>query len=130
MNAHPRLPTIALVAVVLMTSCSRSPSYLNLIGRDEAFYSRVASACEDARTNTPATIADNRKISPEGLALPAVLRDLHPDYLRITTNRVFLSFGVGRGAYNVVWEQAGGSSWKLTTYAEDLERILFTRKRL
>lgn len=130
MSAHPRILTVGLLAVVLMMSCSRSPSYLSFIGRDAAFYSRVAGACEEVRTNAPGAIADNRKISPEGLTLPTVLRDLHPDYLRITTNRVFLSFGVGRGAYGVAWEPAGGSSWKLTTYAESLERILFTEQRL
>lgn len=129
MSARRKLLTFAWLAVLWTASCSRSPSYLSFIGQDEPFYRRVAAACEEARTNTSAAVADGRKISSDRLDLPAAIRDLHPDYVRISTNRVFLSVGGGRGGYGVAWERAGGSSWQLTTYAESLERVVFRSQR-
>jgi hypothetical protein len=56
------------------------------------------------------------------------LKDLHPEYLRVSTNRVFISIGVGRGSYGIAWQPAEGFCsrvWELRTYAENLQKVLF-----
>ena len=120
---------VALLAALCLSSCSESPSYLSFTHRDQTYYQSIAEACDAVRQNTPLSAADGNKISPDSSSLPAVLRDLHPDYFRVTTNRVFMSIGVGRGSYGIAWQRAG-ASWELRTYAESLETVLFTRANL
>jgi hypothetical protein len=121
--------SLAFLAMLSLSSCSRSPSYLSFVGRDQGFYEHIADACDELRTNTPPGLADGSRMAVDRLSLPEPLRDLHPDYLRVATNRVFISIGVGRGSYGIAWQPAGVSSWELRTYAESLERVLLTRTR-
>ena len=129
MSTYWKFAHFAFLVMVFVNSCSQSPSYLGFVGRDQGFYERVADACDELRTNTPAGFADGSRITAHRLLLPEAIRDLHPDYLRVATNRIFISIGVGRGSYGIAWQPAGVSSWELRTYAESLERVLLTRAR-
>ena len=126
MNARGVIQSLAVV-LAFSVSCSRSPSYLSFIEQNSAYYARIAAACEEVRIRTPVELANGLKIFPDRISLPTALRELHPDYLRVSTNRVFVSVGVGRGSYGVAWQPVGISSWELRSYAENLERLLFTK---
>ena len=129
-----RIKTALLVfaaCAVLMTLCNRAPSYLSFTGRDKDYYADVANACEYVRNHTPPALSDGELILPNHLSLPAVLKRLHPEYLRVTTNRVYMSIGSpGRGSYGIAWAPGdfdSSTTWELRTYAENLEKVLYTR---
>ena len=122
-----RLSFIGISVLAFLGACSRSPSYLAFVGRERGFYEKIADGCSELHTTAPPALVDGSRIPPDRISLPAAIRDLHPDYLRLTTNRVFISIGVGRGSYGVAWQPGGSSSWELRTYAENLERVLLTR---
>jgi hypothetical protein len=130
MTKPVRCLAAGLVVVALLGSCTPSPSYRTFISQNEAYYKRIADACDSLRTNTAAGRADGNKISPASMSVPDALLALNPAYYRITTNRVFISIGVGRGSYGIAWErsQINASVWELRTYAESLERVHFTRE--
>ena len=115
---------ITILATLCFVSCSKSPSYLSFIQRDQAYFSKIAIACDEVRQRTPLSDADGRKLSPKSERLPTVLNDIHPDYFSVTTNRVFMMVGSGRGGYGIAWEFNDGAG-ELKTYAEGLETTLF-----
>jgi hypothetical protein len=115
---------IPILATFCLVSCSKSPSYSSFTHRDQAYFSKIAVACDEIRQRTPVSTADGRHLSPNSALLPAVLNDIHPDYFYVTTNRVFMIVGTGRGGYGIAWESTGGYG-ELRTYAEGLETVLF-----
>jgi hypothetical protein len=99
------------------------------MGQDKAYYAKIADACDKVRVETPASIADGRQLSPDAVPLPSVLAELHPNFLTISTNRIDIDIGPGRGGYGITWESVGPSShtWELSTCAESLQKVVFTR---
>jgi len=127
-----------LFGVIWLTSCGRSPSYLKFINQDPAYHAEIADGCEELRGKPIAGSGDGRKVTIDDQLLPSKLKELHADYYRVSTNRVFISIGVGRGSYGIAWQPAetdtgepvrkeGSEVWELRTYAEGLEKVLFTK---
>ena len=120
---------VAVVAIAVAAGCDGSPSYRSFIARDRNYYARIADACEELRTHAAPSGADGRKLLPADVALPGPIRSLHPEYLRVSTNRVSIAVGVGRNGYGVIWEHFDSTPawWRLTAVSENLERVLFTK---
>lgn len=118
-----------LLGVLLMFSCGGPLSYPSFINQDKSYYKTIADACEQLRAKTPFRLLHGQHISPNEAFVPAVVRDLRPSYLVLTTNRVYLMIGEGRGAYGIAWECAAAPprSCELRAYGEDAEKLLFTR---
>jgi hypothetical protein len=106
-------------------------SYLSFNNRDSDYYKKIADSCDELLRTAPATVLDGRELHANDIHLPLSLKALRPDFLSLTTNRVYISVGVGRGAYGIAWQKSHdlNSDWELRTYAEDLEKLLFTRIR-
>jgi hypothetical protein len=118
----------ALALAICLGSCSRPASYLGFINQDQSYYHKIAEACAEIESRTPTNVLDGRKISASALTLPPLLKELHPTYLRVTTNRVYVSVGVGRGSYSIAWLRgfSGQPFWELRATGEDIEKLLLT----
>lgn len=63
------------------------------------------------------------EISGKDPSLPKIIRALGPEHVTLSSNRVHISVGEGRGGFGILWEQdIGQKGWSLRTYAESLER--------
>jgi hypothetical protein len=69
-------------------------------------------------------VADGRQLPSDSLSLPVALKNIRQDYVCVTSNRVLMVVGRGRGGYGIAWECDSGSG-ELKTYAEGIETILF-----
>ena len=115
--------------------------YLRFTQRDSAYYRQFADACDSLLQQHP--IGTNDWVYRRGVksqensieifgkdpSLPRIIRALGPDYIVISSNRVFIGVGVRRhafGAFGMTWSQDEGSNgWSLRTYAESLEKTLY-----
>ena len=125
------LLALVVVTTIWFGELPGAPSYLRFMARDGRYYERIADACDELLANVPAGASDGHQIPPANLPLPPALVKLHADYFRITTNRVFLSIGVGRGSYGIAWQVTGAPGSRigeLSTSAESLEKVVFTRR--
>ena len=89
--------------------------YTRFSWRGHNYYAHVAEACDQlAAQAEPA----EREIRHDQLqSLPAVLRDLRPEYVKISTNVVLVRVGSGL----IIWapEESNRAWWNLTTYGHD-----------
>ena len=128
--------------------------YRRLHGRDAAYYSRLAHACdavlqqhphftkhaEASGKQLPTAMlwmdADNVvweqvRLSPGDASLPDQIRKLHPDEVLLAPRRVFIGFGVGRLGWSIIWEQdeMQTNTWTLQSNAEGLVKKLYAEAR-
>jgi len=124
-------------ALSLLTS-----DYLRFMGKDQRYYSDLARACDlvlqqhPLGTNaTTLPIVDSDvpyvfiRIPGHDRSLPRIIRDLDPESVIVSSNRVHISVGVGRGGFGITWEPHDGSHWGIVTYAEGLVRGVYVETR-
>jgi hypothetical protein len=70
------------------------------------------------------------RISASDTSLPKIVRDLQPQQVTITSNRVHLIVGQGRG-FGIAWEQdeMRTNVWVIHTFAESLVRVAYEETR-
>jgi hypothetical protein len=131
-----------LVGVFLAFFVFQSP-YLRFVGKDNMYYSQFAEACDQVLQQHPVGTNDwvyhegtrspqnALRISPHDPSLPKAIRNVSPDDIIVSSNRVWIGVGVGRGAFGIVWEQDEGlNTWSLRTYAESMMKVHYTTTRL
>jgi hypothetical protein len=135
---NPCFLGMLLVLAACLSSCSKRLSYRSFTGETQKYYETFSEACEQLRTNTPHEWTDGRKISPENLTLPPVIKALHPIRLNFGTNVVFVVVGTGQDAYGIAWQYAtdpvtqllpNGHSWELRAYCVGADKLLYTRTK-
>jgi hypothetical protein len=134
-----RLRQIATVGVIILGVClllrALQSDYLRFTGRSADYYREFAAACELLLQQHPIGTNDwaykhGHKLPQNAIQLPRkdptvpkIIRALGPEDIILSSNRVHIAVGVGRGGFGIVWEQdRGESGWSLRTYAEGLEK--------
>jgi hypothetical protein len=141
----PRGILIAAVVVggVILLLYSLQSSYLRFVGKDSAYYREFADACDLLLQQHPVGTNDwvyrHGLRSPENSvqirvtdpSLPRIIRALGPEEVVLSSNRVFILVGVGRGAFGITWAQdSGPNGWSLRTCAENLEKTHYETTKL
>jgi hypothetical protein len=95
---------------------------------DHEYYSKLATECDEILGQIPSTLADGRKIPPDAVK-EIMIRHLHPEYIRVTHDRVLVAIGVGRGGYNISWKRFPGAipGGELRVDSESGGRSLYMR---
>ncbi len=99
---------LCVVAVALLTSCSRSPGYWRFTNRGQNYYAQLADGLDLVLAENHDGSGHIVKLSGEATNLPPVIRELNPTYMVVSTNWVLLVIGNGRASYKIGW--APGSS--------------------
>ena len=123
---------IGLAGVVGICGClySQPPSYMKFISQEQSYYERIAGGCAALLASTPPAEADGHQMRTRGASLPAPLSELHPAYVRVSTNRVYACIDLGRGgSYGIAWQPSAGSAWELRSYSRSVEVVLFVGPR-
>jgi hypothetical protein len=126
--ASMKLKSLACLVAAALTGCLGPPSYRGFIEKDQPYFASIGNAFDELRTHAPRNAADGREPLPNEISLPPALQSLHPSYLRVSTNRVFMMVGVGPGAYSVIWRPVESTwpTWQLSVSAEGTEKVVFT----
>ena len=138
-------PILIVVGICLIVICALSlltSDYLHFMGKDRQYYSDLARACDlvlerhplgTNATSVPVVGSDVPyvfiRIPGDDPLLPQVIRDLDPEHVTVSSNRVHIVVGVGRGAFGIAWEPRDGPHWGIVTYAESLERVAYVEAR-
>jgi|SRR5688572_30701050 len=106
-------------------------SYLRFMHKSERYYSELARACDSVLAAHPLGTNEFIRISGTDPSLPERIRDLQPSRVTISSNRVHLMVGVGRGGFGISWEQdeTQPNVWTINTFAESLQRVAYAEKR-
>jgi len=135
-----RIPRTILVAAILLAAVvlllySLQSSYLRFAGKDATYYREFATACDSLSQQHPVgtndwiyrnglrSLENSIQLSGRDPSLPKMIRTLDPENVVLSSNRVFIGVGVGRGSFGIIWSQDKGSNgWTLRTCAENLEK--------
>ncbi len=130
---------IGLVALYVLPS-----PYLRFMGRDIRYYSEVASACDLVLREHPVSSNDSvelyrgmflpctKRLSGRDVKLPKVIRSLRPDYLLVSSNRVYIWIPPERmGGFGVIWEQdeMRTNYWTLQSNGDGLQKTVYEAAR-
>src|SRR5215472_14059152 len=123
-----KLKSLACLVAAALAGCVGPPSYHGFIEKDQHYFASIGSACDELRTHVPRNVADGRDILPNEVSLPPALQSLHPSYLGVSKNKVYMMVGVGAGAYSVIWSavESAWPTWQLSVSAEDTQKVVFT----
>ena len=149
-NSRMRGPRVILAAGTLLIGLLGLIIYFGLAGpasryrrfmsKDNAYYFQVARACDAILQQHPigssglqpySGLPGSFSLSAQAASLPAPIRALHPDTIILSTNRVYVGFGVGRLAWGIIWEQDEDrtNSWTLDTNADGLQKRVYAEYR-
>ena len=129
-----------LSAVIYFGPAGPASPYRRFMGKDSAYYAQVARACDAVLQEHPigssglqpyAGLPDSFSLSAPSASLPPPIRALHPDSIILSTNRVYVGFGVGRLAWGIIWEQDEDrtNSWTLDTNADGVQKRVYAESR-
>jgi len=123
-----KLKSLACLVAAALAGCVGPPSYQGFIEKDQQYFASIGSACDELRTHVSRDVADGRSIPSNEIPLPPALQSLHPSYLLVSTNTVFMTVGVDRGSYSVIWKAVESTwpAWQLSVFAEGTEKVVFT----
>jgi len=115
---------------VYMFQFWKSP-YLRFMGKSPQYYSEFARACDSMLAQHPNAANQFIEIPSADPSVPKIIRNLRPNRITISSNRVHLIVGVGRLGYGISWEPQDGqtNSWAINTFAESLHRVAYFEAR-
>ena len=123
---------IASGIVFLFVMRSPAGKYWRFLARGEVYHAEVAAACDKLLSQDDETLPYQIRGSKLQL-LPAVLRDLNPERVVVTTNYVMLRSDPGLMSYQIIWAPDDGdmSLWRLEVRFSDEpgSRVVFSRRR-
>ena len=108
---------------LLMLMLPFRSSYLRFMNKSHEYYSELARACESVLLAHPLGTNEFIRIQARDSSVPRIIQNLHPERVTVSPNRVHILVGVGRGGFGIAWEPQDARHWRITTYAESLERV-------
>jgi hypothetical protein len=130
---------IAFLIVPLLSS-----HYLRFMGKDTAYYTEVAHACDLIMQQHPVSSNDTitlyshmvlpytMKLSGRDTSLPKIIRALHPDMILVSTNRVWIEIPPERmGGFVITWERDDMRTnyWALQSNGDGLVKTVYEESR-
>jgi len=118
--------------------------YLRFMGKDAAYYTEVAHACDSIMVQHPPSSTDSvtlyahmvlpytLKLSGSDPSLPKIIRALHADHILVSTNRVFIDIPPERmGGFGVIWErdEMRTNYWTLQSNGDGLVKTVYEESR-
>jgi hypothetical protein len=99
--------------------------------KDAHYYSEFARACDSVLMHYPLGTNEFIRIPGAETSLPEIIRDLAPSRITISSNRIHIIVGVGRGGFGISWEpdEETTNSWAINTFAESLHRVAYVETR-
>jgi hypothetical protein len=143
-----RIPRGILIVVVVLGGLflllySLQSRYLRFVGKDSAYFRQFAEACDLLLQQHPVGTNDwvylsgglppenSIQLSGRDPSVPKVIRALDPERIIISSNRVWIGVGVGRGGFGIIWEQdRPPDGWGLHTSGEGLEKTHYETTKL
>ena len=132
-----------LIGGVLLLFCSLQSSYLRFVGKNSSYYRQFAAACDSLLQHRPIgtndwvyehgrrSLENSIEVSAKDPSVPKIIRALDPEKIVLSSNRVFIGVGVGRGGFGIIWAQdKGPNGWSLRTCAENLEKTHYETTKL
>ena len=131
------LLVLALAGVWLLLGLRYGAEYKRFASQSDEYYARLAESCEALLHEHPAPFPG---LSPDpeqpgwfrlpgGAALPASIKELSPDIVRVSTNSAFVGFDrAATFPWGIVWRQCDGkrNSWALEAVGPG-ERVLYVK---
>ena len=117
----------------------RGPAYYSRLGhacdavlRDHPHFTKHAEGSGKLRQEMMLWMDDNNvaweqtRLSATDASLPDVVRELHPDEILLSPNRVWLGFGLGRVAWSITWQRddVHTNKWTLQSNGDGLVKIV------
>jgi hypothetical protein len=130
---------VAFLAFTLFSS-----RYLRFMGKDAAYFTEVAHACDSIMVQHPPSSTDSvtlyghmvlpftLKLSGSDPSLPKIIRALHADHILVSTNRVFIDIPPERmGGFGVIWErdEMRTNYWTLQSNGDGLVKTVYEESR-
>ena len=123
------------VCIVLVALYVLPSPYLRFMGRSTQYYSEIAAACDFvlrqypvSSNDSPVLIQGALPISGSDVKLPEVIRSLHPDFLLVSSNSVYIWILPERmGGFGVIWEhdKMRPNHWTLQSNGDGLQKIVY-----
>ena len=135
---------ILLFCVALLALNVLPSPYLRFMHKDIHYYSEIARACDMVLKQYPVSSNDSvqlsrdmglpytKRVSGRDATLPKTIRALHPDYVLVSSNRIYVWIPPERmGGFGVIWEQDDlrTNYWTLRSNGDGLEKIVYEEAR-
>jgi hypothetical protein len=127
MRALRILLALPFVLVVLWAFSDHQRGYHHFITKEPAYYRQFANACDSLLVQQATGQNLNEiEIQSNDQSLPKIISDIHPETIRIHTNRVFIGVLKG-GGFAVFWSKAdrGTNLWDLRAYSARDQKTLY-----
>jgi hypothetical protein len=124
------LIAVLLLGLILFVPYAIFP-YHRFMEKSSAYYSQVADGLELVRQQHPLGTNLFLDIPVSDPSIPEVIRSLRPSEIRRFADGAGVRIGVGRGRFSVSWSRdtmrTNFNAWNLSTGAEGLRKIVYTR---
>ena len=135
---------VLVCGVVFLAFTLFSSRYLRFMGKDVAYFTEVAHACDSIMVQHPPSSTDfvtlyahmvlpyTLKLSGSDPSLPKIIRALHADHILVSTNRVFIDIPPERmGGFGVIWErdEMRTNHWTLQSNGDGLVKTVYEESR-
>ena len=135
---------VLVCGVVFLAFTLFSSRYLRFMGKDVAYFTEVAHACDSIMAQHPPSSTDSvtlyghmvlpytLKLSGSDPSLPKIIRALHADHILVSTNRVFIDIPPERmGGFGVIWErdEMRTNHWTLQSNGDGLVKTVYEESR-
>jgi len=123
-----------LAVFLLLVYCQLTRKFVRFEHRNTNYHANFAGACESILGHHP--LGTNRfiEISPADASLPRIVRELHPERIKVSTNWVWILVdGSHLDGLNVTWEpqdDAQTNTWNLVIgNGEGPSKVVYVAKR-
>jgi len=135
---------VLLLGTVFLAVPLFSSRYLQFMGKDTAYYTDIAHACDLVLQQHPVSSNDTvtlyshmslpytKKLSGEEASLPKIIRALHPDEILVSSNRVWIEIPPERmGGFVITWEPGDMHTnyWALQSNGDGLVKTVYEESR-
>jgi len=107
-----------------------TPEFFLFRHKGQKYYAEFADACSSLLAQHP--VGTNRFIELDAtdVAIPKIIRELHPAKIRVAPDWIWMLHGGGIG-FGITWERQAGSqsnTWVLSTTCESNTRVVYVKR--
>jgi hypothetical protein len=123
-----------LTVFLLLVYCQFTRKFIRFEHRSTRYHADFAAACGSILAHYPLGTKRFVEISPADASLPGIVRDLHPERIKVATNWVWILVdGSHLDGLNVTWapqDEARTNTWNLVIgNGEGPSKVVYAAKR-